>query len=94
MSCIYMYMATFTWRLCRSCEPTDSTRDRNVIVVRSYLASVGRYHDTTVALWYRLFDGTGMCAVDLMFFKFKMADGRHIENRFLAISRRLIGRLT
>jgi len=23
-----------------------------------------------------------------------MADGRHIENRFLAISRRLIGRLT
>ena len=28
------------------------------------------------------------------FFKFKMADGRHIENRFMAISRRLIGRLT
>jgi len=28
------------------------------------------------------------------FFKFKMADGRHVENRFMAISRRLIGRLT
>ena len=28
------------------------------------------------------------------FFKFKMADGRHIENRFLAISRRHIGRST
>jgi len=27
-------------------------------------------------------------------FKFKMADGRHIEYRFLAISRRLIGRST
>ena len=26
-------------------------------------------------------------------FKFKMADGRHIENRFLAISRRHIGRI-
>ena len=26
------------------------------------------------------------------FFKFKMADGRHIENRLLAISRRHIGR--
>ena len=28
------------------------------------------------------------------FFKFKMADGRYIENRFLAISRRHIGRST
>ena len=28
------------------------------------------------------------------FFKLKMAAGRYIENRFLAISRRLIGRLT
>ena len=28
------------------------------------------------------------------FFKFKMADGRHIENRLLAISRRMIVRLT
>ena len=28
------------------------------------------------------------------FFKFKMADGRHIENRFLAISRRHIDRST
>ena len=28
------------------------------------------------------------------FFKFKMADGRHIENRFLAITRRHIGRST
>jgi len=28
------------------------------------------------------------------FFKLKMADGRHIEYRFLAISRRLIGRST
>ena len=28
------------------------------------------------------------------FFKCKMADGRHIENLFLAISWRLIGRLT
>ena len=27
------------------------------------------------------------------FFKFKMADGRHIENRLLAISRRMIIRL-
>ena len=27
------------------------------------------------------------------FFKFKMADGRHIENGFLATSRRHIGRL-
>ena len=28
------------------------------------------------------------------FFTFKMADGRHFENRFLAISRRHIGRST
>ena len=28
------------------------------------------------------------------FFKLKMADGRHIENRFLAVSRRHIGRST
>ena len=34
------------------------------------------------------------CAKIPKFVKFKMADGRHIENRLLAISRRMIIRLT
>jgi len=44
------------------------------------------YADANLPGW--LFDKTSK------FFKFNTADGRHIENRFLAISWRLIGRST
>ena len=47
-------------------------------------------------IWYAdadYYSKVGYLTKHQIFFKFKMADGRHIENRLLAISRRMIIRL-
>jgi len=76
----------------------ENSRCRPAVILKIVLSPyLSRELSDFDQIWYadaNLHSEDGYLTKKSKFFKFKMADRRHIENRFLAISRRLIGRST